>query len=572
MIQEQNLKSQVNEIAKLVPTQLTSFTVFKWTYPISIVLALTTTAAEIQGPSEYVRWLVIGFLAHTSMLPFVIYGENHNSRIEQFTLVVFMGVARGTTIGLVAPLLKLSDTLPLELRIANTVFAVVYWFIAGSIIVEYGVTFRKKVKSLLTEIIEKNYSAISKDTESSTHEITRLIGNLQDKILITIGESPTKIDLEAASSEIDSLINSHLRPLAHSQWRNGELIWIRNGFITTLRQALGEVKIPVKAVVLLTFPFAAVTQSSRMGLLSTVVVLSLWIALVLIGEKFIFRSQYLAANVFQSNLYFLVLVILVIYPTAFFVHYFSPFLDHSPILTMIQGYVLSALTMAGLFIIGALVLSISYETEFAFNFLSDVIAKGELDSLIRQTRSGNTDAQFAQYVHAEVQAQLLACKLLLLKAAESDFALFPPEITQQITERMDKLKLPFIRRSAQVTSECIKEISHTWSGLAQISYELPAELAQLQPYSEVTSQLIEEGVVNAIRHGKATIIAIKATNSQDSIEVSVIDNGKFEKITKGAGLGSILFNTFASTWSINPVGNNTELTFTVSTKVTGAKI
>lgn len=572
MMQQQNLKSQVNEIMRLVPTQLTSLTVFKWTYPISLVLALTTTAAEIQGPSEYVIWLVIGFLAHTSMLPFVIYGENHNSRIDQFTLVVLMGVARGSTIGVVAPLLNLSDSLSIMVRIANTILAVVYWFIAGSIILEYGVTFQRKVKLLLMEIIEKNFSGISAGARSSTHELARIISQLEGKILNIIGESPTKADLEAASSEIDSLVHSHLRPLAHSQWRDGQLIWIRAGIITTLRQALTARKIPIMPVVLLTFPFAAITQSSRMGLLSTVVVLSLWIVLVLIGEKLIFRSQFLSTNVFQSNLYFLALVILVIYPTAFLVHYFSPFLDHSPILGMIQGYVLSALTMVGLFLIGTLVLSISYNAEFAFNFLSDVIAKGELDSLIRQTRSGNTDAQFAQYVHAEVQSQLLACKLLLLKTAASDFALFPPEITQQITERMEKLKLPFVRRAATVTSERIEKISQSWSGLAEISYDLPSELSQLQPYSEVTSQLIEEGIINSIRHGKATKIAVKASKALDLIEVSVTDNGKLENIANETGLGSILFNTFAHNWSIKSVGNNTVLTFTVSTKDTGAKI
>jgi len=112
-MQEQNFKSQINEIVKLIPTQLTSFTVFKWTYPFSLILAVTTTATEIQGFSEYLKWLIIGFLAHTSMIPFVVYGKNHNSRFEQTSLVVLMGAARGTTIGLLAPLFDLTDSMPI---------------------------------------------------------------------------------------------------------------------------------------------------------------------------------------------------------------------------------------------------------------------------------------------------------------------------------------------------------------------------------------------------------------------------------------------------------------------------
>jgi hypothetical protein len=518
------------------------------------------------------KWLIIGFLAHTSMIPFVVYGKNHNSRLEQISLVVLMGAARGTTIVLLAPLFDLTDSMPVAVRITNTTFAVVYWFIAGSILVEYGVSFQRKVKLLLTEIIEKNFSGISKAAESSTHELTRIIVHLQARILDVIGGSPTKTELENASAEIDSLVQSHLRPLAQSQWRDGKLIWIRAGIFSTLRQTLSAQKIPVVAVILLTFPFAAVTQSSRMGLLSAALVLGIWIALVLIGEKFIYRSQFSPTNVFQSNLYFLALVIFFVYPTVFVMNYSLPFLDHSPTLTMVQGYVLSAITQSSLFIIGALVVSLSDDQEFAFQFLSDVIAKGELDNLIQQTRSGNTDAQFAQYVHAEVQAQLLACKLLLLKGAQSEFELFPPEITRQITERMERIKQPYVRPAAQITAQRLVEISKSWSGLAEISYELPPELSQLQSYSEVTSQLIEEAIVNSIRHGNATKIAVRASKSQDLIEVSVTDNGKLENIGNEAGLGSILFNTFAHNWSINSVGNNTVLTFTVSTKDTGAKI
>ena len=571
-MQKQNLKAQINEIVKLVPAQLTSFTVFKWTYPFSLILAVTTTATNIQGPGEYLKWLTIGFLAHTSMIPFVVYGKHHNSRFEQISLVVLMGAARGTTIGLLAPLFNLTDSMSLIVRIANTTFAVVYWFIAGSILVEYGVSFQRKVKLLLTEIIEKNFSGIPEAAQSSTHELTRVIAHLQARILDVIGGSPTKTDLEKASAEIDSLVQSHLRPLAQSQWRDGKLIWIRAGIFSTLRQTLSAQKIPVVAVILLTFPFAAVTQSSRMGLLSAALVLGIWIALVIISEKFIYRSQFSSTNVFQSNLYFLAIVIFFVYPTAFIINYSLPFLDHSPTLTMAQGYVLSAITQSSLFIIGALVVSLNNDQEFAFQFLSDVIAKGELDTLIQQTRSGNTDAQFAQYVHAEVQAQLLACKLLLLKAAQSEFELFPPEITRQIAERMEKIKQPYVRPAAQITAQRLLEISKAWSGLAEISYDLPSELSQLQPYSEVTSQLIEEGIINSIRHGKATKIAVKASKLLDLIEVSVTDNGKLEIISNKAGLGSILFNTFAHNWSINSVGNKTVLTFTVSTKESGAKI
>ncbi|MEN9325542.1 MAG: hypothetical protein RL414_1296, partial [Actinomycetota bacterium] len=183
---------------------------------------------------------------------------------------------------------------------------------------------------------------------------------------------------------------------------------------------------------------------------------------------------------------------------------------------------------------------------------------------LRQTQSGNIDSQFAQYVHAEVQSQLLACKLLLLKAAESDFALFPPDITAQIVERMEKIKQPYERPAAKVTSKRLPELVQSWKGLAEIEYELIPEFSEFHSQSEITSQLIEEAVVNAIRHGKASKISIKATTSSSTITLFVRDNGSMQTGKASSGLGTILLNTFTESWSLEREEDLTILTFCIN--------
>jgi signal transduction histidine kinase len=232
---------------------------------------------------------------------------------------------------------------------------------------------------------------------------------------------------------------------------------------------------------------------------------------------------------------------------------------------MITGYLISGFAVVALFIVGAMLFSIQKDQGFAFQFLSDIIKKGELETLLKQTQSGNTDSQFAQYVHAEVQSQLLACKLLLLKAAESDFELFPPDITAQIVERMEKIKQPYQRPSAKVTGKRLPEIAQSWQGLAEIEYELIPEFSEFHSQSEITSQLIEEAVVNAIRHGKASKISIKAVAGSSYISVSVRDNGSMQMAKAGSGLGTILLNTFTESWSLEREGDHSLLTFSVPT-------
>jgi anti-sigma regulatory factor (Ser/Thr protein kinase) len=109
----------------------------------------------------------------------------------------------------------------------------------------------------------------------------------------------------------------------------------------------------------------------------------------------------------------------------------------------------------------------------------------------------------------------------------------------------------------------LPEIAQSWQGLAEIEYELIPEFTEFHSQSEITSQLIEEAVVNAIRHGKASKISIKATTSSSSISVSVRDNGSMQMAQASSGLGTILLNTFAESWSLEREGDQSLLTFSV---------
>lgn len=230
----------------------------------------------------------------------------------------------------------------------------------------------------------------------------------------------------------------------------------------------------------------------------------------------------------KLNLTFLTILITLIYPITFIAQYLTPSDTPETLSTMISGYLISAFAFVGLFIIGTMVLSIQRDQEFAFQFLSNLIERGELEEFLKKSQSGNLDSRFAQHVHAEVQSQLLACKLLLLKAAEEDFQIFPPEITKQIMDRLKKIKVPYLRPVARITSERVQELSQSWLGLPDISYSLTPELQKLQSYSDITSQLIEEAVINSIRHGNATKISIESRILADLVEIKVSDNGKLQ--------------------------------------------
>ena len=562
-MKQETIISQVQQVFRLLPSGLISTKVFLWTYPLSLFLAVATTPIEINGGQELLLWLLLGFLAHSAMYPFVYYGKNSKKLSEQVLLVLLMGIVRGSVIGLGSPLMGLEDSLSAPVRALNSALAVFYWMQAGAIILQYGFTFREKVKEFLTEILEKGIVDLPQIAKKSTNELVTIIGALQEKIVDTVGRSPSRSDIQQASADIDSLINEHIRPLSQARWKDGNLLWIKTSFLAVMRRTLTTQKLPVIPVTVLTFPFTLVAQVSRIGFWETFIVQATWFLLLVILDRALSKAINTEKGFWRFNLFTIAILLAINYPITFLVQKITTVGAPSSTSPMISGYVISALTAIALFIIGAMLFSIQNDQGFAFQFLSDIIKKGELENLLKQTQSGNTDSQFAQYVHAEVQSQLLACKLLLLKAAESDFKLFPPDITAQIVERMEKIKQPYQRPAAKVTSKRLPEIAQSWQGLAEIEYELIPEFTEFHSQSEITSQLIEEAVVNAIRHGKATKISIEAKASGSLISVFVRDNGSMQMAKASSGLGTILLNTFTESWSLQREGDQSLLTFSV---------
>ena len=552
------------ELLRIQPKQLLTSSVFWWFLPISVLLPIFFGQYNVDNSRDISTWFLIGIIAHFAMFPFVIYGRSGKTLVEQVILVFMMGIVRGILISILPPIFGMQDEQSFLARVTNSAVAVFYWNLVGSIILEHGSKFRSRVKEILNEILEKQLLGVPSAAKESSHELTRIIGTLQEKIVAMVGSSPRKEDIVKASDDIDALINQHIRPLSKSIWRDGQLTWVRAGIFSVIRSCLESNRIPVVAVIIFSIPFSIITQTNRIGLLGTLIVQSFWVFLTLVINWLVYRKNP-ASNLTKYNLAFLAGVVFIAYPVTYILQSRIPVASPESLESIVSGYIVSMITQVFLYIIATFVINLREGQDFAFDYLKEIINRGELANLVDRTRSGKSDAQFAQYLHAEVQSQLIACKLLLLKAAESNFELFPPEVTQQIIERMEKISHPYIPAMIKTPAAQIRELSASWTGMAKIIYDLPVELEGIKEYSQIVSQLITEGVVNSIRHGGANEIYISATFSGKELQVKIIDNGHLESDTNTRGLGSILFNTFAKNWSLSHKDNQTVLLFVVDT-------
>ena len=550
-------------VLKLLPDTLVSLRIYLWSLPVSILVATLLIPTEIHSVEEFISWFYIGVLGHLAMLPFVIYAKGRDRVKEQIPLLLMMGLIRGGVIGLLAPLFGVVDPLSIQMRSLNSMVSVFYWFQVASVIYEFRFTFRKKIKNLVEETILKDARIDFDPEDVNSHELMVLISELQKRIVSTLSGSPTPEKLTSQAKEIDQLVRNHIRPLSKSQWRDGQLIWVNAGALRVLKGTLTVAPLHIWAVAFLTLPYSIIGQYNRYGALNTLVTQISWLVLAWVVQSAV-RKFFPARdeNYLRQNSAILLALIFFITPIMYLIHSSWP-ASIFTVQSQISAHIFSAITVTILLLTSSLVVALHEDQARVFEELGNVLKEKDLQALIKSGVQTKSESGYGQYLHAEVQSQLLACKLLLLKAAESDFALFAPEITQQIVERLEKIKQPYERPAARIPADRVRELAASWTGLAEITHELSPELSELHPYSDVVAQLIEESVVNAIRHGKAKKIQIKSYSTPGLINVVITDNGRLKEGQSGGGLGTILFDTFAKSWTIGKENDTTVVKFSV---------
>ena len=161
------------------------------------------------------------------------------------------------------------------------------------------------------------------------------------------------------------------------------------------------------------------------------------------------------------------------------------------------------------------------------------------------------DRQLAKYLHGSVQTKLSNLATYLEQSSdqivqESDLRRIDEAISEALSE--------FHSRKVKTVEEAMLRLEDDWGGLIQLAFFLedvpmPAALVDLM------LQVINEGVANAYRHGRATRVTV--TLGSDFM-LTLIDDGQGPADVK-PGLGSALFNSISTEWSLTRISAGTSL-------------
>jgi hypothetical protein len=558
------LVQEVRVILDTLPDIWTSWKTFLWAYPISLIAVLFLSSIDYATAEEFLTWFLIATLSHISMAPFILYGRNRKGMREQIFLVLLMGFTRGAVIALLAPFLDVTDSLSIFARTINSTVAVLYWFQVGSILIHFMVNYRKEAKKMIQETILLDADLSREAPDVNSEILLTRFSNLRRDIVKTLEGEPTAELLNRRAAEIDKLVKTHLRPLSLSEWREGELQWARVGFgkmtITTLRRH----PLPLWGIVFLTLPFSIVGQLARYGVSETLSVQSAWLVMAVIVRRIAERHVPVQDGNYQrQNLTLIGLTFLGIAPITFLIQILWPASTFSAT-NVAFSQLLSSISFTLFCSFASLTLSLREDEKTVFRIISEQLRAKDPLGFRKLGIQSQAESEYAQYLHAEVQSQLLACKLLLLKAAENDFTLFEPEVTKQILDRLEKINQPYTRSPAKLPSIRVAELAQEWRGLAEIKFDIDPVADEEVKLRDIVAQLIEEAVVNAIRHGKAKNVRINVASNREFIVIEVFDDGELKTDSPSGGLGTILFETFTSGWSISRRGDETVAKFSVS--------
>lgn len=560
------LQPKIDPYTSLIPERIITWKAFWGLLPFSLISTLFFIAPEINSRTAILTWLAISLFGHGAMAPFVFYFNGKFDRKIHIIFALTMGAVRGAVINLAAPILLVEDPLILVVRATNSALTVLYALTIASIIISIWSKFEADLRDLLSNAIASQGVAKktgeNQNTPATSANIQQVITDLNDHLASAQEGDGAPLTLMEQANAIDRLINKHIRPHSAERWRQAELIWPKIKPWDVLRKSLSQTKMPALSVALLILPLNLYGQFVRASFISGIAIQATSIFLIVISLNCIDTLTKESKNFLKRrNIAFIMVMLVINMPILLALNYYLNSRNYTSLANLVQVQISTTITYIFLIFVGSIVMTVQENRANALKLIREIISEQTLATMIEGGIAASTQSEYAQYLHAEVQSQLMACKLLLLKAAESDFTLMSPEVTQKVLTRLELLKQPYEKKPDRIPTVRLQELKKTWQGLAKINFDLPPELSKVSRNGEIIAQLIEELIVNAIRHGKAKNITASARVEGGRCLISVLDDGRL-KSTKKSGLGSTLFEVFAPDWKLTSTSQGTLATLT----------
>jgi signal transduction histidine kinase len=552
-----------------------SWRLYFLTIPIDVIVLLLSSDHASTGSSDFSRWAILSLIAHGSIAPVVALALFFTSKFQNWKFdlmaLIIIGIFRGVAIDVGFVILDLEPTVSFWYKVFNSAISLPLWFIGIAVFVESRRQFQKEFEALFLRSVRKeqtsedmqNLNPVADDGELIQH-LQAVASGLAYEIEGVLNQPASQVDYAKQTSKIQDLINSELRPASAKLWNGSTLTAPKLSIPTLVSISLLNLKLKVFTASLLFAPYIFIglngTLGWRLAAIETLLATSLNILVFFVCEA-LFKNGLL--NRRFTNMVIMGLSYVIAFMAIVFLLPSSMFWTDSVATIFFYQLFLTACHILILFGLNLYKL-LGQQRSAVLQSFEQIIEGSEVLSISSDDLNAVRDIDLARYLHGELQAGLIATSLLLQRASntgDTELARHALRSAANIL-RQDHARISQSKISSPQAR--LEKISAGWRGIAEVRIDLIwIDSLDTSSLNDVIT-LIDEGVSNAIRHAKATIISVSGSQECADLHIEILSNGS-GMTEQTPGLGTKLFNELTTSYAYTKQGDSNLLKFTVRT-------
>jgi signal transduction histidine kinase len=549
---------------------------FSW-QTAAVVLGLLTALTAFFDPAregrDWLAWILLavaaGIIAFTLFLSAGLLVRRITGAWAQFVITVLsffaVGSTRGLSIGFGSVYLGLSDSFDVEFRLGGGGAVGTFLLVSTTILVSDRLDYRNRLSSLnqerrevlaldtqasvsgqrysehlISEINEKIREALCGidrrpvDSTADLREVSATLVAVSDRLVRPLSKRLREEVLAAESTAQDrirfpTLVASAARVAPFQPW-NIAVLWGTIGFFTTIALGAGilgflALGLFVGTIFLLSLVgrLAVAPSLERRGAPTQVSLITASYALIAIGSSF---ASYLPLRDFESPVYpNLATVLLVI----------------DPVLLLLTQILL------------AFVAAVRNERQRVIDAMNLTNDKIRWLSARRRLVHNSSQREIANQLHSKVQGRLIALALRLNHLAESRRD-DQENVKGLLAEVLNTVALDFEPPQGVEVEHAVRNLRDSWSGLVDLRISAESEVSDALAGDALLSgcllHLLNDVVINAVKHGRATEVVIEMkVDGPDRLVFEASDNGMVRGTVRSGG-GLALLDSVAISYSL----------------------
>jgi signal transduction histidine kinase len=516
-------------------------------------------------------------MAHGSIAPVVavalFFTSKMNSwKADLFALIV-LGAVRGVAINVGVNVLDLAPTVSSVYKVFNSAISLPLWFIGIAIFVESRRQYQQEFEALSQRYVRKAQSAAGNEnldlTEvpsgDSIKHLQSATAELAHEIESALDHPTSQASYAHQKSKIQELINKELRPASAKLWNSSTLSAPKLSVSTLLKISLLEQRLKVTSAALFFSPYLFIglngTQGWRLAATETILATFLNILIYQLCEN-LFKKSLLSRR--NTNIAIIGLSYVIPFLTIVFILPADLFWTDSIAAVFVYQLFLSSCHVSFLLAFNLYKL-LGQQRSIVLASFERIIQDKEFLPIFNADVTSARDIDLARYLHGELQAGLIASSLLLERASKTGDTDLARHALKSAVDILSQDHAQVSQSRVSFPQERLEKISSGWRGIAQVRIDLDwIDDLEISAQNDVIA-LIDEGVSNAIRHAKASLISVTGSWVDGYVSLEIRSDGA--GMTQNApGLGTKLFTELATSWDYSRNGEQNILRFTIRTE------